>query len=247
MTYGEPDPALLAAMRITYQPIIRLADGAVDHAEVLTRAAGENGEMHGPESIVGAMTGTGLALPLTLAIMRRALAEYRAYNFAPAKLALAFNLPLDAMLHPELLAEISALCAATGLPPENIRFELTETSPVQDFNAAATSITALHKAGHHVALDDITPDTPYLAALMTLPVRAIKFSNTLVAAPGALPFIRTMAARATARGLDSVAEGIETQAQLTAMRNAGVTHGQGYLFSYPLPASALSPLLRGAA
>jgi EAL domain-containing protein (putative c-di-GMP-specific phosphodiesterase class I) len=247
MPHSEPDPALLASVRISYQPILRLEDNSTDHVEVLAREAGENGTLLGPEAIVGAMTGTGHALPLTIAIMRRAMAEYRAYNFAAENLSLAFNLPLDAMLHPELGQQIEALCHGTGLPPARIRFELTETSPVEDFSAAAASINSLHAAGHHIALDDISPDTPYLAALMTLPVRAIKFSNTLVANPGALPFIRVMAARATARGLDSIAEGIETQAQLTAMRAAGVTHGQGYLFSRPLPASGLGTLLRGAA
>ncbi len=246
MTHGEPDPALLASMRITYQPILRLEDNSIDHVEVLAREAGENGTLFGPEAIVGAMARDGHALPLTLAIMRRAIAEYRAYHFASLNLSLAFNLPLDAMLHPELGQEITALCTGSGIPPASIRFELTETSPVEDFQAAATSITALHAAGHHIALDDITPDTPYLAALMTLPVRAIKFSNTLTANPEAFPFIRTMAARASARGLESIAEGIETSAQLTAMRTAGVTHGQGYLFSHPMPASALGTLLRGS-
>jgi EAL domain-containing protein (putative c-di-GMP-specific phosphodiesterase class I) len=247
MSHSEPDPALLASMRIVYQPILRLADRRTDHVEVLTREEGHDGIMRGPEAIVGAMTGTGHALPLTLAIMRRAMADYRAYDFASTALALAFNLPLDAMLHPELRLEIRALCATAGLPPARVLFELTETSPVEDFAAAAASITALHDAGFHVALDDIAPDTPYLAALMNLPVRAIKFSNTLVANPSSLPFIRAMALRASARGLDSIAEGIETQTQLAAMHEAGVTHGQGFLFSHPLPASALGTHLSGAA
>lgn len=247
MSHGEPNPALLASMRITYQPILRLEDNSTDHVEVLAREAAENGVLLGPEAIVGAMARNGHALPLTLAIMRRAIAEYRAYHFAGLNLSLAFNLPLDAMLHPELGREIAGLCSAAGIEPGKIRFELTETNPVEDFAAAASSITALHSAGHHIALDDITPGTPYLAALMTLPVRAIKFSNTLTACPNALPFIRAMTARAAIRGLDSIAEGIETPIQLTTMRAAGVTHVQGYLFSHPMPASALGTLLRGAA
>ncbi len=247
MSHGEPDPALLASMRIFYQPILKMVDGSTDHVEVLAREAGYDGVMYGLETIVGAMTGTGHALPLTLAIVRRAMAEYRAYHFAADNLALAFNLPLDAMLHPALVEEIAALCTGAGIAREKIRFELTETSPVEDFAAAAASITALHAAGHHIALDDISPDTPYLAALMALPVRAIKFSNTRTACPNSLNFIRSMTARANARGLDSIAEGIETPPQLATMRAAGVTHGQGYLFSHPLPASALGTLLRGAA
>src|SRR6516165_3826041 len=243
MTQNEPDPALLASMRLCYQPILRLVDEQMDHVEVLYRSAGADGALHGPEAIVDAMTCTGQALPLTLAIMRRALTEYRAYHFAASGLTLAFNLPLDAMLHPALGEEIATLCNATGVAPGHIRFELSETSPVEDFAAAASGIRRLHEAGHHVALDDVWPDMPYLAALMALPVSAIKFSNTLVADPASLPFIRTTAARAAAYRMDSIAEGIETPAQLTAMREAGVTHGQGYFFSRPLPACALGSVL----
>ena len=54
MSHFEPDPALLASMRITYQPILRLEDNSTDHAEVLAREAAENGVLLGPEAIVGA-------------------------------------------------------------------------------------------------------------------------------------------------------------------------------------------------
>jgi EAL domain-containing protein (putative c-di-GMP-specific phosphodiesterase class I) len=234
-------------MRLYYQPILRLADRRMDHVEVLYRSFGADGELRGPEAMIDAMTGTGLALPLTLAIMRRALTEYRAYHFAATDLTLAFNLPLDAMLHPALGKEIATLCHATGVDPSHIRFELTETSPVEDFAAAAAGINRLHAAGHHVSLDDVSPDMPYLAALMALPVSAIKFSNTLVADPASLPFIRAMAAEAASYEMDSIAEGIETPAQLAAVREAGVTHGQGYLFSHPMPACALGNALNQAA
>lgn len=245
MLNSEPDPALLAAMRLTYQPIIRLDDAEISHAEVLAREARANGEIFGPQAIIGAMADPAQALPVTLAIMRRALAEYRAYGFAASGLALAFNLPLDALLNPELVPALPALCREAGLPPAKIRFELTETSPVQNFAAAAAGINALHLAGHDLALDDISPHTPYLDALMTLPIHAIKFSNTLTADPTTLPFIQALAHRARSRGQHAIAEGIETPTQLSTMRQAGITHGQGYLFCHPIPASTLAGRLRG--
>lgn len=247
MPLYEPDQALLSSMRLYYQPILSLADGLTDHVEVLFRSAGEDGALRGPEAIVHAMASSGRALPLTLAIMRRALAEYRAYRFAATNLVLAFNLPLEAMLDPELGQTLDDLCDATGIGPRYIQFELTETSPVEDFPATADAISRLYEAGYHVALDDVSPETPFLASLMTLPIHAIKFSNTLVGDPDALPFIRTTAARAAAHGLHSIAEGIETQAHLSAMQNAGATHGQGYFFSRPLPACDLGPALCSAA
>ncbi len=239
MPNGQADPALLAALRIRYQPIIRLVDARMVHAEVLVRAAGDDGIMRGAASVLQGMTGSGATMDLTTAIIRRSMAEYRAYDFDRLGIALAFNLPLDAMLHPDLLAQIAALRAAAGLAASRLSFELTETSPVQNLDEAAASIRALHSAGHDIALDDITPQTPYLAALMNLPINAIKFGHDLLSLPGAMSFIRSMAALANARGLISIAEGIETQTQLAEMQAAGVTHGQGYLFSHPLPASEL--------
>lgn len=234
-------------MRLCYQPIIDLADQRPEYAEVLLRRAGENGELHGPEDFLSVMGCPGQALPLTLAIMRRALGEYRAHSLGTTSLPLAFNLPLDVLLHPALGREIEALCSTSGIAPGRIRFELTETSPVVDFATAAASITKLHASGHHIALDDVSPGMPYLAPLMSLPVSAIKFSNTLVASPEGLPFIRATTALAAAHRLDIVAEGIETQAQLATMRKAGVTHGQGYLFARPLPAGSLGHALHSAA
>lgn len=245
MLHGQPNPALLASLRILYQPIVRLADMRVNYAEVLARAEGDDGAIQGPERIVDAMTSAEVSLSLTAAIMQRGLAEYAAYGFAAHGVSLAFNLPLDALLHPELAARIEAMREAAGLAPEVLRFELTETSPVQDFPAAAASIVALHAAGYGIALDDITPDMPYLDELMRLPIRAIKFDHKLVGStdPAARAFIAAMAARAAERGQDAIAEGIETPTQLAAMRAAAVTHGQGYLFSRPLPAMALEDYL----
>lgn|GEM_PF-4150680 len=239
------DAALLEAVRICYQPIIRLADLRADYVEVLVRAEDEHGTISGPESIVDAMDDSDRAMRFTAAIMRRALAEYGAHGFAAHGLVLAFNLPLEAMLHPELVAQIESLRMESGLSPECIRFELTERAPVHDLTAARIVIAQLRQAGYGLALDDITPDMPYLADLLAMPIRAIKLDRSVVIShsPAARSFIHAMTAQANAARQDIVAEGIETQAQHDTMLASGVTHGQGFLFSRPLPAGGLSAYL----
>ncbi len=235
----------MASIRIFYQPIIRLVDLRPDYVEVLARTVDTNGTLSGAETVVDAMTGSERSMRLTACIMQRALDEYTVRGFAAHNLCIAINLPLDAMLHPELVTRIELIRAGSGLPQQNIRFELTERHPVHDLQAACTVITALRAAGYGLALDDITPSMPYLPALMDMPIRAIKLDRSVVISnhPSDQVFIRDMVAQATAKGQDIIAEGIETTELSNNLHARGVTHGQGYLFSRPLPAAGLQAYL----
>jgi EAL domain-containing protein (putative c-di-GMP-specific phosphodiesterase class I) len=94
-------------------------------------------------------------------------------------------------------------------------------------------------------MDDNTPNMPNLDDQMAMPIRAIKLDRSIVISktPTDQTFIRAMIAKATTANQNIIAEGIETPALRDAMRNLGVTHGQGYLFSHPLPAPALQAFL----
>jgi EAL domain-containing protein (putative c-di-GMP-specific phosphodiesterase class I) len=242
------DPAITASIRIFFQPIVCLDDLRPAYAEVLARAEAPDGSLAGPETIVDAMSNAEHSMRLTASIMRRTLDEYTALNLAQHDLAVAFNLPLDAMLHPELIERLDHIRASADVAPRHIRFELTERHPVHDLNAAGAVITRLREAGYGLALDDITPDMPNLPALMNMPIRAIKLDRSVVVSTRKTDqhFIQTMVANATANRQDIIAEGIETHKLRNSMRDLGVTHGQGFLFSHPLPAAAMQAFLQNA-
>lgn len=241
-----PDRALTASIRIRYQPIVRLADLRTEYVEVLARSASSTGAIEGPEPIIGAMTGEESSMRLTASIMRRALDQYEEFGFGEHDLRLAFNLPLDAMMHPDLVPRIESLREAAGLPAHNIRFELTERHPVNDLEAASGVIATLRHIGYDLALDDITPGMPHLAELMKMRIRAVKLDLSVVVSKtqAAQNFVREMVAKTKANGQDIIAEGIETTEMQEDMRARGVTHGQGFLFSKPLSAAALQSFLR---
>jgi EAL domain-containing protein (putative c-di-GMP-specific phosphodiesterase class I) len=243
----SPDQTLKASIRIFYQPIVRLSNLQPEYVEILARSAAKDGTLRGPEPIVEAMDGSERSMQLTSSILGRTLSEYGFYNFSAQNLTVAVNLPLDAMLHPELVQTIESIRALANLPARHIRFELTERHPVHDLPAARAVITALRDAGYGLALDDITPDTPNLPALMAMPIRAIKLDRSVVISKSETDqnFIRDMVAQATNNGQDIIAEGIETREKCHDMRTRGVTHGQGFLFSPPMPATALQTFLRG--
>lgn len=246
MHIGLPDQALMSSIRILYQPIVRLSDLQMDYVEILARAATTDGGLAGPEIILEAMDSREASMHLTATIMQRTLAEYGQFGFAQQDLAVAFNLPLDAMLHPELVTRIEAIRAASGLAASKIRFELTERHEVHDLKSARTVITALRDAGYYLALDDITPGMTNLPALMEMPIHAIKLDRSVVAsdAPSDHAFIHDKVLLAMRKGQHIIAEGIETPFMRDEMRRLGVTHGQGFLFSHPMPAASLHAFLR---
>lgn len=242
------DPILMSSIRILYQPIVRMEDLRPDYVEILARAATRDGGLTGPEAIVEAMDSSENSMNLTTSIMRRTLAEYSMFGFAERDLGIAFNLPLDALLHPELVERIEIIRAGSRLLAHNIRFELTERHPVHDLHAACVMITALRDAGYCLALDDITPDMPNLPELMAMPIHSIKLDRSVVVSVARTDrhFIHDMVAEATRNGQDVIAEGIETPETRDHMRALGVTHGQGYLFSHPMPAPALQAFLQAS-
>jgi len=243
---GNSDQALMDSIRIFYQPVVRLADLRTEYVEVLARSENAEGELGGAATIVDAMTAPDRSMELTLSIMERALEQYESFQFGALGLGLAFNLPLDVMLHPRLVERMEAERARHHMPAAKIRFELTERDPVHDLPAARAVITRLRDAGFGLALDDITPGMPHLKELMAMPIRAIKLDRSIVisADKPAQDFVRAMAGQAAASGQDVIAEGIETQMLRRRMLALGVTHGQGFLFSRPLPADKLQDYLR---
>jgi len=240
-SHQDPDSALVESIRITYQPIVRLDTLAPAYLEVLVRTADETGTLHGPQPLIDAMDSDEHSLALSAHIIRLALAEHP--NFTPVPpCTLAFNLPLDALLHPALMERIEASRATAGIAPEHIQFELTETHPVTDLPATSEAIATLRAAGFNLALDDVTPDMHNLAALVTLPIAAIKLDQSVTNAADAATerFISELAAHSQSQGRIVIAEGIETESTLGRMRALGVTHGQGFLFAAAMQAGAIA-------
>lgn len=240
--------ALADTLRLRYQPIFRLRDGAVCHAEVLARSQTADGQLLGPQAIVDVMSCPEAALHLTLAIMDLALCEYVEHGLHRQGLELAFNLPLNVLVFPGLIERIRAVQAQYGLDSTVLRFELTETQPVRDPPAALASIAGLRAHGYLLALDDAVPGMACLDALLGAPLSAIKLDRSVVTDEGAdaTMFIRAMTGSAKRHGQEVVAEGIETASQMRRMQALGVSHGQGYFFACPLTALSLTEMLSAA-
>jgi EAL domain-containing protein (putative c-di-GMP-specific phosphodiesterase class I) len=153
-------------------------------------------------------------------------------------------------LHDQALVEtVEATLAATGTPPEALALEITESTLIDRGADRVAVLERLRDLGVALLLDDFGTGWSSLARLAALPIGGLKVDRSFVAdldGSGG-PIVDAIVRLARAFDLPVVAEGIETAAQLEALRALGCELGQGFLFARPLPAAALTPRLLAAA
>jgi len=145
-------------------------------------------------------------------------------------------------------AVISAL-AASGLRPDRLELEITETVLMHNNDATLAMLHQLRSLGVRISMDDFGTGYSSLSYLRSFPFDKIKIDQTfvrdLVEKPDSIAIIRAVAGLGHSFGMTTTAEGVETQQQLDQMRAEGCTEVQGYFYSKPLPASDVAQLLYG--
>jgi EAL domain-containing protein (putative c-di-GMP-specific phosphodiesterase class I) len=159
------------------------------------------------------------------------------------------NLSARQLQHPDLAADVAAALAASGLPPELLVLELTETTLLGDPAGAGATLAALRALGVRLALDDFGTGYSSLGYLRRLPVDILKIDKGFLAGVGHDPadtaVVGAVVTLARTLGLRTVAEGIETAEQLAALRALGCDVGQGWHFARALPPEGLEAFLAG--
>lgn len=141
---------------------------------------------------------------------------------------------------------VSAL-AASGLEPQRLELEITESVLIEDGEAAMATLCQLRELGVRLALDDFGRGYSSLSYVRSFSFDRIKIDRTFAGADtGSRAIVRAVAQLGTSLGLATTAEGIETEEQLNAARAEGCTEVQGYLFSPPRPAGEIQHLLASA-
>jgi len=250
---GHNEPTLAASelldvvsgemIETRYQPIVRMADRVTTAVEVLARL---NHPVHGavtPDWFVPRFEDAGLSFTLTDLVSTRALADLVGAHFRGIGIAMALNYPLKVLSHPEAAASLDKRRASLGLAPEQVQIELTESRPVEDFAALGRSLEHLRARGYRISIDDVGPAVKNLDRLLTLPFTGLKLDKGIVRmigtpGPGASLAPRVIE-QARDRGLDVVAEGVETREMWDRLRALGVQEAQGYFIARPLPAAAV--------
>jgi EAL domain-containing protein (putative c-di-GMP-specific phosphodiesterase class I) len=156
----------------------------------------------------------------------------------------AVNVSPRQLLDPHFADTVAEALAVTGLDPGRLVLEITESTAMAP--NSFEQLLALRAAGVRLAIDDFGTGHSSLSRLAVLPVDTLKVDRSFVRdipVEGDAPLVRAMVAMAHSLGLGVVAEGIETERQRDYLTDLGCEHGQGYLFSRPVPAADLASLL----
>ena len=249
--------ALRAALKdgrfeLHYQAKIGLSDGALVGAEALIRMRDEDGGLVSPGAFIPAAERTGLITPIgRWALFESARAFARARRDFGLEAPVAVNLSAVQLAEEDAPALVAEALKDTGLPPEMLELEVTESAVIGDMDRAVAALDDIAAQGVSIAIDDFGTGQSSLSYLRRLPAAKMKLDRSFVVD------IETDAEAATVakavvglgRGLDmkTVAEGVETLGQLERLRAIGVDEVQGYLFAKPAPENAFRDLARARA
>jgi len=231
-------------LRVAYQPVVELSTRSVVGFEALSRWSLPDGLQVSPPEFVSVAEEIGLIKDLGRWVLTEAIHAISSLDpEAGRPLAIAVNLSPRQFSDPHLISELTRILSATGFDPSRISLEITERLAVDDDRAGKT-IRALRDLGCHVGLDDFGTGQSCLSYLRLLPVDFVKVDGSFVAQLGkdarADRLVSTIAAMARDLGLETVVEGVETEAQYQHAASAGCTYGQGYLFGKPVFQSELT-------
>jgi EAL domain-containing protein (putative c-di-GMP-specific phosphodiesterase class I) len=187
-----------------------------------------------PDVFIPIAERTALMHDLTLTLFKKAL-----YYFAqmPGDLKLSFNLSAHDLTSPQTILGLIAMIDGSGITPQRIILEITETAVMRDFEAAEQSIATLRRLGTRIALDDFGSGQSSLGYLHRLKIDKVKTDRSFVAGleeEWGRKIIASIIGLCENLDLRCVIEGVETKTQLGILQDLGCTTFQGYLFAKPM-------------
>ncbi len=230
-----------------YQPIVDLNDGQITGVEALLRWQSRGGPVS-PADFMPVAENSDLIVPISRWVLRSACAQTSSWQLETnSRLTVAINLSSRVFQQTDLVGEISEALDEAQLSPSSLDLEITESSAMQNVEYSATVLRRLKDLGVHISLDDFGTGYSSLSYLKRLPIDRIKIDQSFVQNvthdPDDSAIVSAVIAMTHRLKRVAVAEGIETKQQLSFLREQSCDHGQGFLFSRPLPFSELQPAL----
>lgn len=232
-----------------YQPKVNIMTGQIEGAEALVRWLNPRRGFISPGKFIPLAEDTGLIVPLGEWIFREACRQARSWiEIGLPSLHLSVNISARQFREPGLCRMIEDIVRETGVPPERMELELTESMLMSDPADAVETMRTMKDLGLAVSLDDFGTGYSSLNYLRRFPVDCLKIDRSFVVdaeqdANGAT-MIASIVAIAHSLGMTAIAEGVETAEQLHLLARCQCDAIQGYFFSKPLPADDFVRLVR---
>ncbi|HEV8424235.1 MAG TPA: EAL domain-containing protein [Actinomycetes bacterium] len=231
---------------VHYQPIVDLRDGRIAGAEALVRWPRPDRGLVPPAEFIPLAEETGLVVELDRFVLRQACRQMAGWVAEAGPMLLHVNLSAHHLLRSDLAATVAVALHDSGLSPDCLTLEITESVLMHDLDVAIVRLHELKRLGVHLAIDDFGTGYSSLAYLRQMPIDAVKIDKSFVdgvaGGPEESAVARAILALAATLHLDTVAEGVEQPEQAAALAELGCHLAQGYHFSRPIPAADMGRL-----
>jgi EAL domain-containing protein (putative c-di-GMP-specific phosphodiesterase class I) len=240
-------------LSLRFQPVVALGTMRPVEVEALVRWDHRRRGALLPADFIGLSEETGLILPMGRWILREACRQARVWQAESGMppLIVSVNLSAGQFERDGLPEEVATIVRETGFEPRRLQLEISEAVLMRDDPRVFDRLEALKALGVRLAIDDFGTGYASLSYLKRLPVDCLKIDRSLVKGVGYetedTAIIRAVVSLAHSLGITVTAEGIETQDQLTQLREVGCDQGQGYLFARPVSADRVPELLASLA
>jgi diguanylate cyclase (GGDEF)-like protein len=236
-------------LELHYQPKIECRTGRISGAEALVRWRHPERGMVSPAEFIQVAEETGLILPLGATVLRIASRQAARLRDQGRPLPIAVNISMQQFDRPDFADEVQAIVASEGASADLIELEVTESMAMRNPELTRRHFLRLKQAGFRFAIDDFGTGYSNLSQLSRLPFDVFKIDRSLIQSldgggdeHGRL-IVRSILALAKSLKYETVAEGVETKAQLDLLATEGCSHAQGYYFCKPMPESDLGDWL----
>lgn len=235
---------------VYYQPIVSLKSGKITGFEALSRWQRPEG-MVSPADFIPVADETGLILTINRALMLEACQQLRSWQAqlgCDPPLTMSMNVSPKQFAQPDLAKEIGAILQQTGVTPNTVNLEIMETIAMGDADRALAVISDLKALGVLLSIDDFGTGYSSLSRLPRFPVDALKIDRVFISNMNtdhdSHEIVRLIVMLAHSLRLKVVAEGTETEDQITELKRLGCEMAQGYLYSPPVDSKTAGELLQ---
>jgi diguanylate cyclase (GGDEF)-like protein len=236
---------------LLYQPTVDLSTGACTGVEALLRWRHPERGVIPPDDFIPALESSNLILPVGQWVLEEACRQGMAWHEQGYRIAVSVNVSVRQLERDRIIEDVHAAVARSGFDSSMLILEVTETTLMHDVPATLARLTLLKALGVRLAIDDFGTGYSSLAYLRQFPVDVLKIDRAFVSAISetkeAAALVHTLVQLGKVLGLETIAEGVETDDQRARLRAEEVDGGQGYLFARPLEVPAVNRLLKADA
>ncbi|MBF0587531.1 MAG: EAL domain-containing protein [Magnetococcales bacterium] len=250
----EMEKALRAAidedqLRLYYQPKVDLESGRMTGMEALVRWVQPDGAIISPGAFIPLAEESGLVIPMGRWVLKTACVQTMQWmNDGIAPLRVAVNIsPRQFQESDDLVRLVAETLEDTGLPPEYLELEITESMVMEDVDRAIETMELLRAMGLYISVDDFGTGYSSLGSLKKFPIQFLKIDRSFIKDlsddPNDAAIVSAIISMAHTLQLEVIAEGVESAEQLAFLKQLACNELQGYLFSPPVPAGQFPALL----